>query len=177
LNLHQLDGKTQVMVSLTLFRPAAQPPRATAQPGADRPSADRLRAATELLTQGFVLVTTHDGHGAPLGTAADSAGAVSLTPALVLACIDEESATLAAVLQNRRFALNVLPSTMTDVAMRFSDQADPDIHPDLWRDLACHTVDKVPVLDDAAATIRCDVHDIADGGALTVVIGSVVGVT
>jgi flavin reductase (DIM6/NTAB) family NADH-FMN oxidoreductase RutF len=161
------------MVSLTSFRPAAQPSRATAQPGADRPSADRLRAATQLLTQGFTVVTTHDGHGVPLGTAADSAGAVSLIPALVLACIDEESATLAAVLHNRRFALNVLPTSLSDVAQRFSGPPDSD----LWRGVAHHTADGIPVLDDAAATIRCEVHDIADGGALTVVIGRVVGVS
>ena len=161
------------MVSLTSLRPAAQMPRAPAQPGADRPSADRLRAATELLTRGLTVVTTHDGHGAPLGTAADSAGAVSLTPALVLACIDEESATLAAVLHNRRFALNVLPASRTDVAQRFSGRPGPE----LWRDLDHHTVDGIPVLDDAAATLRCDVHDIADGGPLTVVIGRVVGVS
>jgi 3-hydroxy-9,10-secoandrosta-1,3,5(10)-triene-9,17-dione monooxygenase reductase component len=158
------------MVSLTSLRPAAQPPRAPAQPAADRPSADRLRAATELLTRGFTVVTTHDGHGAPLGAAADSAGAVSLAPALVLACIDAESATLAAVLHNRRFALNVLLTSMTDVASRFSGRPDPD----RWRQLAHHTVDGVPVLDDAAVTLRCEVHDIADGGALTVMIGRVV---
>jgi 3-hydroxy-9,10-secoandrosta-1,3,5(10)-triene-9,17-dione monooxygenase reductase component len=173
LNLHQIDGKTQDMVSLAAFRPAAQSPRASAQPAADRPSADRLQAATELLTQGFTVVTTHDGHGVPLGTAADSAGAVSLTPALVLACIDEESATLAAVLQNRRYALNVLPTSMAEVALRFAGRPDPD----LWLDLDHHTVDGVPVLDGAAATIRCEVHDIADGGALTIVIGRVVGVS
>jgi flavin reductase (DIM6/NTAB) family NADH-FMN oxidoreductase RutF len=161
------------MVSLASLRPAAQPPRATAQPAADRPSADRLRAATELLTRGFTVVTTHDGHGRPLGTAADSAGAVSLTPALVLACIDEESATLAAVLHNRRFALNVLPMSATVVALRFSGHPGPD----LSQDLAHHTIDGVPVLDDAAVTLRCEVHDIADGGAVTVVIGRVVGVS
>jgi 3-hydroxy-9,10-secoandrosta-1,3,5(10)-triene-9,17-dione monooxygenase reductase component len=161
------------MVSLTSLRPAAQPPRAPAHPAADRPSADRLRAATELLTRGFTVVTTHDGHGVPLGTAADSAGPVSLTPALVLACIDEESATLAAVLQNRRFALNVLPTSMTDMALRFSGHPDPE----LWRDLPHHTADGVPVLDEAAATLRCDIHDIADGGPLTVVIGRVLGVS
>jgi flavin reductase (DIM6/NTAB) family NADH-FMN oxidoreductase RutF len=98
---------------------------------------------------------------------------VSLTPALVLACIDEESATLAAVLQNRRFALNVLPTSMTEFALRFSGRPDPD----LWLDLDHHTVDGVPVLDDAVATIRCEVHDIADAGTLTVVIGRVVGVS
>src|ERR1700729_1394814 len=161
------------MVSLASLRPAAQPPRATAQSAADRPSADRLRAATELLTRGFTVVTTHDGHGAPLGTAADSAGAVSLTPALVLACIDEESATLAAVLHNRRFALNVLPTSETEVALRFSGHPDPD----LWRGLAHHAGDGVRMIDDAATTLRCELHAIADGGALTVIIGRVVAVS
>src|ERR1700727_1078055 len=112
------------MVSLTSLRPAAQPPRAPAQPAAYRPSADRLRAATELLTRGFTVVTTHDGHRAPLGTPADSAGAVSLPRPLVLACLDEESATLAAVLHNRRFPLNVLPTSATEVALRFSGHPD-----------------------------------------------------
>ena len=161
------------MVSLASLRPAAQPPRAPAQPAADRPSTDRLRAATELLTRGFTVVTTHDGHGAPLGTAADSAGAVSLTPALVLACIDEESATLAALLHNRRFALNVLTRSMADVALRFSGHSRPGV----WERVTHHDFDGVPVLDDAVATLRCDVHDIADGGPLTVLIGRVVGLT
>jgi flavin reductase (DIM6/NTAB) family NADH-FMN oxidoreductase RutF len=161
------------MVSLTSLRPAAQLPRATAQPAADRPSTDRLRAATELLTRGFTVVTTHDGHGVPLGTAADSAGAVSLTPALVLACIDEESATLAALLHNRRFALNVLTRSMADLASRFRGHNGPS----LWERIAHHELDGIPVLDDAVATLRCDVHDIADGGPLTVVIGRVIRIS
>jgi 3-hydroxy-9,10-secoandrosta-1,3,5(10)-triene-9,17-dione monooxygenase reductase component len=161
------------MVSLASFRPAAPPPGATAQPASDRRSADRLRAATELLTRGFTVVTTYDGHRAPLGTAADPAGAVSLTPPLVLVCIDEESATLAAVLHNRRFALNVLPTSTSEVARRFSGGADADLR----QGVAYHTAERVPVLDDAGATLRCEVHDIADGGALTVVIGRIVGVS
>jgi 3-hydroxy-9,10-secoandrosta-1,3,5(10)-triene-9,17-dione monooxygenase reductase component len=158
------------MVSLAAFRPAAQTPRATAQSGAVRPSPDRLRAVTGMLSRGLTVVTANDPHGAPLGTAAESAGAVSLTPALVLACIDEGSATLAAALHARRFALNVLTTAMTDVAVRFSGPPTPD----LWERVAHHEVDGLPVLRDAAATLHCEVHDIADAGALTILVGRVV---
>jgi 3-hydroxy-9,10-secoandrosta-1,3,5(10)-triene-9,17-dione monooxygenase reductase component len=155
---------------LTSLRPAAQQARATAQPAADRPSADRLRAATELLSRGPTVVTSHEGHGAPLGTAAESAGAVSLTSALVLACIDEGSATLAAALESRRFALNVLTASMADVASRFSGEPGRE----LWERVGYTMVDDLPLLRDAAATLRCELHDIADGGPLTILVGRVV---
>jgi 3-hydroxy-9,10-secoandrosta-1,3,5(10)-triene-9,17-dione monooxygenase reductase component len=158
------------MVSLASFRPAAQTPRAAAQPGTVRPSPDRLRAVLETLSRGLTVVTANDPHGAPLGTAAESAGAVSLTPALVLACIDEGSATLAAALQSRRFALNVLTTAMTDVALRFSGAPAADV----WERVPHDDIDGLPVLRDAAATLRCEVHDLADGGALTILVGRVV---
>jgi 3-hydroxy-9,10-secoandrosta-1,3,5(10)-triene-9,17-dione monooxygenase reductase component len=125
-----------------------------------------------MLSRGLTVVTTHDPHGGPLGTAAESAGAVSLTPALVLAGIDEGSATLAAALHSRRFALNVLTTAMTDLAVRFSGAPGPD----LWERVAHDDVDGLPLLRDAAATLRCEVHDIADGGALTILVGRVVDV-
>jgi 3-hydroxy-9,10-secoandrosta-1,3,5(10)-triene-9,17-dione monooxygenase reductase component len=159
-----------VVSLLTSFLPAAQQPSAAAQPAADRPSAGRLRAATELLSRGLTVVTSHEGHGAPMGTAAASAGVVSLTPALVLACIDEGSATLAAALGSRRFALNVLTSPKADVARHFSE-APPR---DPWDQVAYTMVAGLPLLRDADATLSCEVHDIADGGSLTILVGRVV---
>ena len=156
---------------LTSLLPAAQQARASAQPAAERLSADRLRAATELLSRGQTVVTSHEGHGVPLGTVAESAGEVSLAPALVLACIDEGSATLAAALANRRFALNVLTGHKTEVAQRFSGTHGPEA----WDHVPHTMVDGLPVLRDAAAALRCEVHDIADGGRLTILIGRVVG--
>ena len=116
------------------------------------------------------MVTSHEAHGAPLGTAAESAGAVSLTPALVLACIDEGSATLAAALASRRFALNVLTSSATGVARQFSGTPQPKV----FDDVAYTMVDGLPLLRDAAATLRCELHDIADGGPLTILVGRVI---
>jgi flavin reductase (DIM6/NTAB) family NADH-FMN oxidoreductase RutF len=156
---------------LTSFLPAAQQARASAQPAADRLSTDRLRAATELLSRGQTVVTSHEGHGVPLGTVAESAGEVSLAPALVLACIDEGSATLAAALASRRFALNVLTGATADVARRFSGPHGPEV----WDQVPHTIVDGLPVLREAAAALRCEVHDIADGGPLTILIGRVFG--
>jgi 3-hydroxy-9,10-secoandrosta-1,3,5(10)-triene-9,17-dione monooxygenase reductase component len=159
-----------VVSILTALLPAAQQTRAAAPSAADRPSAGRLRAATEALSRGPTVVTSHDGHGAPLGTAATSAGAVSLTPALVLACIDEGSATLAAALASRRFALNVLTTSPADAAARFSETAGPSP----WDPATYTMVDGLPLLRDAAASLRCEVHDVADGGPLTILVGRVV---
>jgi flavin reductase (DIM6/NTAB) family NADH-FMN oxidoreductase RutF len=158
------------MVSLlTSLLPAAQRARASAQPAADRPSADRLRAAMELVSDPAhpTVVTSHEGNGAPLGTAAEWAGAVSLAPALVLACIDEGSATLAATIASRRFALNVL-APVTHAARR--SHAAPGAEDDV----AYTMVEGLPLLPGAVARLRCDLHDIADGGPLTILVGRVV---
>src|ERR1700744_5801599 len=131
------------MVSLASLRPAAQSPsRQSAQSAADRLSPDRLRAAQEVLSRGLTVVTTIDPHGGPLGTAAESAGAVWLTPALVLARIDEGSATLGPALTTRRFALNVLTTSMTDVALRFTGAQRPDV----WEQVPHDLGDGLPVL-------------------------------
>jgi 3-hydroxy-9,10-secoandrosta-1,3,5(10)-triene-9,17-dione monooxygenase reductase component len=157
---------------LTRLLPAVQQPRASAQPAADRPSADRLRASTELLSEPThpIVVTSHDRHGAPLGMAAESAGAVSLTPALVFACIDERSATLTAALACRAFALNVLPAPKAELARRFSGTPGAAI----WDDVAYTVTEGLPMLSDAVASLRCELHDVADGGPLTIIVGRVV---
>jgi 3-hydroxy-9,10-secoandrosta-1,3,5(10)-triene-9,17-dione monooxygenase reductase component len=39
--------------------------------------------------------------------------------------------------------------------------------------VAHHSVEDIPVLKGAIATLRCDLHDIADGGDHSVVVGHV----
>lgn len=116
------------------------------------------------------MVTTHDGRGAPLGTVAASAGAVSLTPPLVLACVDEGSATLAAILHNRRFALNVLPGPAAGAGAALDGGVAEYLD-----DLSIQTLGGLPIVGDATASLRCELHDVADGGPLTVMVGHVVG--
>ncbi len=59
---------------------------------------ERLRAAMGMFATGVTVITTRDWHARPFGTTANAVSSVSLRPPLVLACLREESETLAALL-------------------------------------------------------------------------------
>src|ERR1700729_3329872 len=80
--------------------------------------ADRLRSAMGQFATGVTVITTRDPSGQPFGTTANAVTSVSLTPPLVLACLRQESETLAALLERRRFAVNVLHSSQTALSDR-----------------------------------------------------------
>jgi flavin reductase (DIM6/NTAB) family NADH-FMN oxidoreductase RutF len=131
--------------------------------------ADRLRAAMGMFATGVTVITTCDQYGRQYGTTANAVSSVSLRPPLVLACLREESETLAALLARRKFAINVLHSSQTELSDRF---ARPTAH-DTWDAVAHRSVEDIPVLEGAIATLWCDLHDIADGGDHSVVVGHV----
>jgi flavin reductase (DIM6/NTAB) family NADH-FMN oxidoreductase RutF len=132
--------------------------------------ADRLREAMGMFATGVTVITTRDPDGRPFGTTANAVSSVSLSPPLVLACLREESETLAALLARRQFAINVLHSSQTELSDRFARPTADDT----WDAVAHHSVQDIPVLDGAIATLRCDLHDIADGGDHSVIVGHVV---
>jgi flavin reductase (DIM6/NTAB) family NADH-FMN oxidoreductase RutF len=132
--------------------------------------ADLLRHAMGQFATGVTVITTQDLSGRPFGTTANAVTSVSLRPPLVLACLRHESETLRALLQRRRFAINVLHSSQTELADRFSQRAADDT----WDAVAHRGANGVPLLEGTIATLECDLHDIADGGDHTVVVGHVV---
>ena len=132
--------------------------------------AQRLRAAMAHFATGVTVVTTRDPAGRPYGTTANAVSSVSLRPPLVLACLRRESETLQALLERRRFIINVLHDSQTELADRFARRAAPDT----WNRVTHRSADGVPLLDGAIATLQCELHDVADGGDHVVVVGHVV---
>ena len=132
-------------------------------------AADRLRGAMGMFATGVTVITTRDASGRPFGTTANAVSSVSLRPPLVLTCLREESETLGALLVRRSFAINVLHSSQMELSDRF---ARPAAH-DTWDAVAHRDVAGIPVLEGAIATLWCDLHDIADGGDHSVVVGHV----
>jgi 3-hydroxy-9,10-secoandrosta-1,3,5(10)-triene-9,17-dione monooxygenase reductase component len=130
----------------------------------------RLRAAMGRFATGVTVITSCDDHGRRYGCTANAVSSVSLRPPLVLACLREESETLAAVFARRRFAINVLHGSQSSLADRFALSAGEV----KWGAVAHRSADGIPVLDGAIATLVCDLHDIADGGDHTVVVGHVI---
>jgi 3-hydroxy-9,10-secoandrosta-1,3,5(10)-triene-9,17-dione monooxygenase reductase component len=153
--------------SVRSLRLSASPPRDLRVAGVP---GDHLRAAMGMIATGVTVITTRDRDGRPFGITANAVSSVSLRPPLVLACLREESETLAALLQRRRFAINVLHSSQTDLSDRF---ARPSQH-DTWDTVAHRTVNDIPLLEGAIATLQCDLHDVADGGEHMVVVGHVI---
>ncbi len=155
-----------------LRHPSPRPDLRVATEEADRQravDADRLRATMGMFATGVTVITTRDPAGRPFGTTANAVSSVSLRPPLVLACLREESETLSALLARRRFAINVLHSSQTELSDRFAQRAADDT----WDTVAHRTVAEIPVLEGAIATLWCDLHDIADGGDHSVVVGHV----
>ena len=104
------------------------------------------------------------------GTTANAVSSVSLRPPLVLACLRQESETLAALLETRRFAIKVLHSSQAELSDRFARRSAPDT----W-DAVAHRDDAwLPLLERSIATLQCDLHDVADGGDHAVIVGHVV---
>jgi 3-hydroxy-9,10-secoandrosta-1,3,5(10)-triene-9,17-dione monooxygenase reductase component len=120
---------------------------------------------------GVTIITTRDHAGRPFGTTANAVSSVSLRPPLVLACLRRESETLAALLERRRFAINVLHSSQAELSDRFARRAADDT----WDAVAHRSADGIPLLEGAIATLECDLHDVADGGDHAVVVGHVIG--
>jgi flavin reductase (DIM6/NTAB) family NADH-FMN oxidoreductase RutF len=132
--------------------------------------ANRLRRAMGQFATGVTVITTRDRSGRPFGTTANAVTSVSLRPPLVLACLRQESATLAALLERRRFAINVLHSSQAELSDRFATRAADDT----WESVSHRSVEGIPLLEGAIATLECELHDLADGGDHAVVVGHVV---
>ena len=150
-------------------RAASDPSRAARSVGGGV-DPDGLRTAMGQFATGVTVITTRDQAGRPFGTTANAVSSVSLRPPLVLACLRRESETLAALLERRRFAINVLHSSQSELSDRFARRAEDDT----WDAVAHRGADGIPLLEGAIATLECDLHDVADGGDHAVVVGHVV---
>jgi flavin reductase (DIM6/NTAB) family NADH-FMN oxidoreductase RutF len=141
---------------------------------ADGVNAERLRAAMGHFATGVSVVTSSTGDGRPIGSTANALTSVSLDPPLILACLREESETLAALLTHEYFAINLLGDEQTPLAKRFAGRTTEDT----WQPIGHRaTAHGVPLLNGAMATLECRLHDVADGGDHRIVIGQVLDVS
>jgi 3-hydroxy-9,10-secoandrosta-1,3,5(10)-triene-9,17-dione monooxygenase reductase component len=125
-----------------------------------------LRRAMGHFATGVTVVTAADGDGHRHGSTANAVASVSLEPPLLLVCLREESLTLAALQDSGRFAVNVLHQRQRELAQRFARRGAT------WEDVA----HRDGLLDGALATLRCELHDVADGGDHRIVVGRVLAV-
>jgi flavin reductase (DIM6/NTAB) family NADH-FMN oxidoreductase RutF len=97
------------------------------------------------------------------GLTATSLVSVSVDPPLVLVSLEHETATLAAVRQTKRFNVSALTRRQEFLAERFAGRA-PAVEPE-WRGTAHRLgANGVPLLDDCAAWLECEMVEIHPAG-------------
>src|SRR5690606_15385352 len=120
---------------------------------------------------GVTIVTSRSPDGRPCGLTANSVASVSLSPLLVLVCVDRAAASHACIVDGGAFAISILDRRQEGLARRFS-AADRSGR---FEDVACRVeTTGSPVLEDALAWLDCRVRNVYEEGDHSIVVGEVV---
>ena len=121
--------------------------------------ARHLRNALGRFTTGVTIITCSDAQGAFVGLTANSFNSLSLDPPLVLWSLREASPNLAAFLQAKGFAVNVLAEAQLDLARRFAAREEDRFAEGAW----ALGEQGAPVLAGCAAGFECQTvsHQVA----------------
>ncbi len=135
--------------------------------------ADEFRKALGAFATGVTIITTCDGHGAPVGLTANSFNSVSLNPPLVLWSLSLTSSSLAAFRDARHWAVHVLAADQQALSMRFARRGE-----DRFAGLPIERgVDGVPLLKGCAARFVCRTAFEYRGGDHLIFVGEVLEFT
>ena len=121
-----------------------------------------------------VCVITADSPAGPLGITVNSFTSVSLTPRLVLWCLDERSDRWPTFAAAERFAIHVLPSSDRPLASRFAKGASVLGEGEFVRPADPHPgVRGAPCLPEALVRFECVTHDQIQMGDHLIIVGRV----
>jgi flavin reductase (DIM6/NTAB) family NADH-FMN oxidoreductase RutF len=131
-----------------------------------------MRMAMRRTAAGVAIVTTLQD-GEPVGITVSSFGPLSLDPPSVLACLNCESRTLAAIRASGFFAANVLADDQADLAEVFSRTTAHRFSHGRWTVLATGA----PALEGAVATFDCRLSTSFEYGSHRIIVGEVEAVS
>jgi len=131
---------------------------------------DTFRSVLGRFASGITIVTTRDAEGADCGMTVSAFCSVSLTPPLVLICVDHEASSHGALLEAAHFGVSILASHQEPLSRRFSG---PDEEKRFDGIGYSRGLTGTALIDDALAHIECRRVTQYDAGDHTVVIGEV----
>lgn len=130
--------------------------------------ADTFRSVLGRFASGVTVITV-SGSSGDCGMTVSSFCSLSLSPPLVLLCIDHEARMHEVLRSASHFAVNVLEASQEVIARRFSD---PDV--DRFDGVGFQPGRSgAPVLNDVLAWMECRVADVFPGGDHTIFTGLV----
>jgi flavin reductase (DIM6/NTAB) family NADH-FMN oxidoreductase RutF len=131
-------------------------------------SAD-FRKACGLWPSGVSVVTTVDGKGVPFGLTMNAVSSLSLEPPMLLVCVDNNSDTLAPMLETRCFCINILAGSQQDLSGRFAKKGNDKFEGVSWS----AKPSGAPILDGSLVSFDCSVVHVYEGGDHKIICGKV----
>lgn len=117
-----------------------------------------------------VAVVTCLGADGPRGLTVNAVCSVSLDPALVLVCFENDSRTLRLVRAERRFAINFLCGGQRALSQVFASKLP---EPEKFYGVSWIEHRGLPLLEGVLAWVACDVVDLVSAGDHTIAVGEV----
>lgn len=121
---------------------------------------------------GVTIVTTRDASGTPWGFTASSFASLSLSPPLVLVCLEAAADCHPAFSVSEGMTINILGVGQGEVAMRFASKG-ADKFAGVATTPGAHT--SLPLIDGALVHIECRMHARHVAGDHTILVGEVLG--
>ena len=128
-----------------------------------------LRDVLGRFATGVAVVTTCGDEGVPVGLAVNSFASVSLDPPEILWSVMSNAPSKSAFEEHGAFAINVMPEEEKEQTLNFARPSDKKFEGVSWR----RGWREVPVLENALATLECDVKEMIPCGDHHIVVGSV----
>lgn len=129
-----------------------------------------FRNALGRFASGITVVTGVMPSGARVGLTVNAFSSLSLTPPLVLVCLDRSTGCLPAFEDGERFAVNILADDQAATSVLFAGPANPFQTTNVaYRESA----GGVPLLDGCVANLECRRQAVIDGGDHVILTGLV----
>ncbi|MGO9971521.1 MAG: flavin reductase family protein [Solirubrobacteraceae bacterium] len=130
-----------------------------------------LQRVMARFASGVAVVTTLDPNQQPRGLTTTALTSVSLTPPLLLVCVDQSSRTLPALQHAQAFAVNVLAAGHARLARHFASKEEEKFAGLAWSPGR----DGAPILrDHCVAWVECRTRREIEAGDHLILIGDVV---
>ena len=117
------------------------------------PTHDEIMGFHRKFITGVTIVTASDADGRPRGLALNAFSSVTVSPALVLVCVNKTSSTHDVLFSSQTFAVNLLANDQLHVAKRFASKSD-----DKFSGLGWHTSEYgSPIIDGTCAHLEAEI--------------------
>jgi flavin reductase (DIM6/NTAB) family NADH-FMN oxidoreductase RutF len=128
-----------------------------------------LRRVMGMFATGVTVLTTRDAEGRPYGLTANAVTSLSLTPPLLIICIDKKAETHPHFFDSRCFVVNILAEHQEELSAHFAKSGG-----DKFGTVPFSTnQDGVPVLEGTLAQVECRIIATHEGGDHVIHVGEV----